>query len=406
VRKGCTYKGRKIAIGRKVATSIRETVWERILDAIMEAFPLSMCKINKQERRIVLPNGSEFIFFGADNPEKMKSIEKVTDYWLEEATEFNELDFDTLDAGMSTPCEPPPAFYLTFNPVPQIAGYQHWLQKRFIDVEHEMSVPRVTETPTGQACVLRTWYKDNAHCPKRTVIQLEGYKEVNPALYLMWARGEFTELEGSILRAIPEKDEKSAGWNVVKTVPEGVRFLGYSIDFGYANDPAAVVAVWKHNRDVWVKQMVYMTGLTNQDLSEAMTAVGMSKNTYITADSAEPKSIEELCREGWMVKACKKWGKSFKPSAALFMQGLRIHVIEGSLELMKECATWSWRQDKEGHVLPLVADGNDHGIDAVVYKVYLPGSVIDFDEVEKSRATTAPLRTSIISRGVPAMPRS
>jgi len=359
---------------RKFATSIRESTWKRIQEAISEQVPLSMCKINNSDRRILLPLGSEFIFIGADDIEKLKSIEGVGTYWLEEATEFTEQDFNVLDAGLSTHCDPAPQIYLTFNPVPQIGAYMHWLQSRFLQVEHKMSVPKIT----GNACVLRTWYKNNAMCPQFTIDLLEDYKATNPALYKMWALGEFTHLEGSILH----------NWDIVASVPPEARFLGYSIDFGYAQDPAAVVAVWQRGREVWLQQKVYQTGLTNQDLSEAMEVVGIPRGADIVADCAEPKSIEELRRDGWAVYPAKKFGKTFKRSAALYMQGLAVHVLEDSQDIQRECATWSWKIDPKSagmeqvQLMPLVADGNDHAIDAVIYRVYreagsIPGAVID-----------------------------
>ena len=396
VRKAMEHHHRRVVVLRKFGTSIRLSVWDRVQNAIMEVMPLSRCDINKGERRITLPTGSEFLFVGADDPEKLKSIENVTDYWLEEATEFTANDFDVLDAGMSTPCTPPPQIYMTFNPVPQISGYQHWLQRRFLGVEHAMSVPRVV----GNACVLRTWYKDNLMCPQTTIDLLEGYKDTNPSLYLMWALGEFTKLAGAILSNV----------DVVAVVGPGAHFLGYSIDFGYANDPCAVVAVWQRGRDVWLQQLIYATGLTNPDLSEAMDAVGVPKSADIMADCAEPKSIEELRRAGWMVQPAIKFGKTFKRSAALYMQGLWIHVLEDSGDIQRECATWSWRTDpkstdEEGRVrvLPLVADGNDHAIDAAIYRLYRPGGTIGLGSAADSVTGISSLSSSIIKDNIPTL---
>ncbi len=390
VRQALENPGRRIVILRKFATSIRLSVWDRVKSAIEEALPLSMCDINISNRRIGLPTGSEFQFVGADDTEKLKSIEDVGTYWLEEATEFVEQELNVLDAGMSTQCTPPPQFWLTFNPVPQIGAHQHWLQERFTGkIEHEMSVPRVS----GNVCVLRTWYKDNAMCPQINIDILEGYKEHNELLYLMWALGEFTHLEGSIL----------SNYNVVESVPARAHSLGYAIDFGYSVDPAAVVAVWQHGREIWIEQKVYMAGLTNPDLSEAMEEAGIPKYAHIVADSAEPKSIEELRREGWTVEPAIKFGQQFKKSAALFLQGLQIHILENSHDLQRECATWSWKIDKENHVLPIVEDGNDHGIDALIYRIYRPGGSIDFTAIEQGRGTLPVMRRSIVSDRVPAL---
>ena len=381
--------GRKIVILRKYATSIRLSVWARMMSALSEAGVLHMCKINKGERTITLPNSSEIIFTGADDPEKLKSIEEVGTYWLEEATEFSENDFNVLDAGLSTRVDPPPQFFLTFNPVPSIAGYQHWIQKRFLHIEHDMSVPRTV----GNVTVLRTWYKDNVKCPQATIDLLESYRESNPALYTMWARGEFTALEGSIL----------TNWDVVEKVPAGVRFVGYGVDFGYANDPAAVAAVWQRRDELWLEQKVYQTGLTNPDLSEAMEAVDIRKGIDdLVGDNAEPKTIQELRNLGWIIRPGDK-GRDYKRAAALFLQSKRIHALENSPDLHRELATWSWKQDKEGHVLPIVADGNDHLIDAVIYRTFTKEAAVPIEAVEEATTDESAVFGSVIDESVPAL---
>lgn len=369
VRKACLHI-RRIVVLRKFATSIRYSVWDRVFGAIAESVGLGECQINKGERRITLPNGSEFIFVGADDPEKLKSIEGVTDYWLEEATEFEEHDFNVLDAGMSTPCDPPPQFWLTFNPVPVITGYKHWLQERFLGIEHKLGVIR-TE---GMSTIFRTWYQNNLFCPQETVDLLNSYEESNPDLWKMWGLGEFTHLKGAILK----------NWDVVKKAPD-LAPLGFGMDFGFANDPAAVVKVWMNRREIWIEEQVFATGLTNPDLSEAMEAVGMKKKSdNIRADSAEPKSIEELRRMGWIISGAKKY-QNYKREAALFLQGYTIHVVEPSPNVQREIATWSWKQDKEGHIVALVADGNDHTVDAVIYRTFQRKGVIDPARIERQK---------------------
>jgi len=89
----------------------------------------------------------------------------------------------------------------------------------------------------------------------------------------------------------------------------------------------------------------------------------------IIADSAEPKSIRELRKLGWLILSADK-GPDYKRAAAQYLRSLTIHVLEGSPNIVKEFATWSWKQDKQGNILPVVADGNDHLIDALIYRVF------------------------------------
>jgi phage terminase large subunit len=356
---------RHIVVMRKVAETIRMSVWPRVLAAVEEAEGLRMARVNRTDRRIELANGSVIDFLGADDPQKLKSLEGITDVWMEEATEFDEIDLDTIDAGLSVPCTPPPQIWLTFNPIPMLSGVQHWIQRRFM--AGGMPEPGQRRT-AGWVTVMRTTYRDNAFCPQATRELLEGYQESNPSLYKLWALGEFTAIEGAIL----------TGWDVVKTVPVGVELLGCGLDFGFADDPAAVLRAWRHNDEVWIKQLVYSTGLTNQALSAEMETAGVAKNEeWIVADSAEPKSIRELKELGWMVSASEK-GPDYKRAAARYLQGLTIHVLEGSTDMVRELSTWTWERDKRAakdgkeRFLPVPRDGDDHLIDALIYRVARP----------------------------------
>ena len=342
---------------RKYATTIRLSIWPRMLSAIGEAINLQSCQINKTDREIHLPNGSVFLFVGADDPQKLKSIEGVTDFWLEEANEFDEADFNTIDAGLSADVDPPCQIWFTYNPIPTIPGYLHWIQERFLQIEHELGKIAIHDN----TAVLRTFYKHNAFCPKDVVNVLEGYRKSNPDLYKMWGLGEFVALKGVIL---------AGNWDVVKSVPKRIPLLGYGLDFGFAEDPAAVIKVWMHRQEIWVKEILYATGLTNPELSDAMKELGMRKqNDEIIADSAEPKSIRELRKLDWLVLAAEK-GPDYKRGAAQYLRSLTIHVLEGSPSIIKEFATWSWKQDKQGKILPIVSDGNDHLVDALIYRVF------------------------------------
>ncbi len=346
------YK-RRIVVMRKVARTIRLSVFPRMISALQDAgIPI---EVNKSDMVIKLFNGSQFWFVGADDPEKLKSLEGATDYWLEEAPEFDEQDFNVIDAGLSAPCEPPPQIFLTFNPVPQIPGHQHWLQRRFLPSDIPIAQPIIHDN----IVVLRTTYKQNTFCPEETKKVLEGFKQKHPDLYRMWALGEFVTMEGAIL------DD----WDTVDKVPDGVQVVGYGLDFGFANDPATVVKVYKHNDDFYVDELLYETGLTNQALGLRMKQMGISHNDIIRADSAEPKSIAELKEMGFTVLPSEK-SPDYKRAAAQWLRSKHLHLIKGSTNLIREIASWSWDRDKHGNQLPKPADGDDHTVDALIYAVY------------------------------------
>ena len=358
VRRAIEYQ-RHIIVMRKYATTIKLSTWERAKGAIAEAgMPLNKGNVNKTDRVITLPTGSAFYFVGADDPEKLKSIENVTDYWLEEANEFEEEDFNNLDTGLSANVWPPPQIWLTFNPIPFVQGFVPWLLKNFVNkVPHELS----KITVEGNTCILRSWYKDNPFCPPATIKLLESYKETNPQLYKMWALGLFTFLEGVIFK----------NWDIVDSVPKGVNYMGAGLDFGFANDPLAVTNVWQSHEELWLEEIVYEIGLTNPEASTLMQERGLKRHEdEIIADSAEPKSIKEFKDLGWIISRCDK-GPDYKRAAIRYLKGFRIHILRKSTNLIREFGTWSWKKDKvSGKFLPIPVDGNDHGIDSVIYRTY------------------------------------
>ena len=389
VRRAIDHPGRRIMVLRKVGTTVRHSVLPRMKAAVDEIIGLENVTVRLVDREIHFQNGSVIGFGSLDDVEKWKSAEGIHDYWLEEASEMSIEDFNTLDAGLSTPCDPQPSIWLSFNPIPLVRNSKHWLQERFLDIEHKLEQP----AETHNSVVLRTWFRSNKWCPQPTVDLLLGYRKSNPELWKMWGLGEFTTLKGAIL----------TNWDIVAEVPEGIPFAGYGLDFGFAEDPAAFIAVWAYRDEIWLQQKVYATGLTNQELSSAMQEAGAKKGlSDIVGDSAEPKSIEELRKDGWIIRGSEK-SPDYKRAAAMYLRGKTIHCLEDSPDLIKELGSWSWKQDRNGNVLPVVGDGHDHGIDAVIYRVFTRETAIAAEHVLESRTEDAPAFGSVIDSSIPVL---
>lgn len=334
---------------RKYGTSLKDSVFMRIGNSLSAAGV--HFSTNKTDKEYTLKNGSRIRCIGLDDPEKLKSLEGPTVLWFEEATEITRHDFDSLDAGLS-PEHKPGRIFLTHNPLPIVPGSQHWIQERFLSVPHDMSKAAIN----GSSLVLRTWYKDNAFCPPETAAVLEGYKDTNPELYRMWALGEFVKLSGAIL----------TNWDVVPEVPPGIDCVGYGLDFGFSADPAACVKVWQHADDIYIQGMVYSTGLPNRELYDKMVEAGVGSYDNVIADSAEPKSIQDLNNYG--LRGCKGATKraNYKADMANALKSYKIHLVDGDNDLQREFGSWCWAKDKNGKDLPRPADGNDHYIDAFI----------------------------------------
>jgi phage terminase large subunit len=344
VMQASSEENHKILVVRKVAKTIRLSVWPRLKNVIYGwGIP---AKLNKSEFTITFPTGSEILCVGADDPEKLKSLEGITSAWIEEATELTEADFDNIDVALRNEQHHKNQIVLTHNPVPIVPGEKHWIQERIINVK------------SPDIKVLKTTYKDNVFLPETNRKRIEALKDTNMSLYKMWGLGEFTTLEGVIFD----------NWDIVDEIPENARHLGYGLDFGFTLDPSAFIGVRQHDVDIYVWEVFYQTGLTNQDISKEFEHAEISKMDEIVPDSAEPKSIEELRRLGWNVYPSIKGPDSINHGIN-YMKQFRIHILRGSHNLIREFSTYCWGRDKNNKLLPKPVDENNHGIDAIRYRM-------------------------------------
>ena len=147
----------------------------------------------------------------------------------------------------------------------------------------------------------------------------------------------------------------------IDVIPTEAKLIGIGLDFGYTNDPTAIIEIYKHNETRIVNQLIYQTGLLNSDIAKLLP-----NNVPIYADSAEPKSIEEIRRYGKTIKAVTK-GKDSINYGIDVMQRQNYLVTSKSVELIKELRSYTWDTDKQGTRLNKPIDHFNHGIDALRY---------------------------------------
>jgi phage terminase large subunit len=358
VKEALENKGLVIAGCRKVYATIKDTLYSDFL-VVMKLYGLVE---GKHYRATVSPleinfyNGSKVIFKGMDKADKAKGLSGVHRLILEEVNEFSEMDYETLDMSIRGTGYPL-ITYLMHNPLPIVPGESYWFQKLFDPGDLKLGVPRkfYSEGLGAEITALRTTYKHNKFVPKGVVRRLEGYKLTNPDLYKLWALGEYTQVQGAIY----------TNWDIVDRVPDGIELLGYGLDFGYSNDPAACLKIWGNKDEIWIKGIIYKTGLTNRDLINELTKHGIGRYDKIVADSAEPKSIEEIFRQGFShIKGVKKRA-NYKTDIINVLRGYKIHVLSGDIDLHREISTYAWQKDKNDKPLPKPQDGNDHYMDCL-----------------------------------------
>jgi len=199
-------------------------------------------------------------------------------------------------------------------------------------------------------------HRHNPFISEHTHKKIEAYKESDIEFWKVYARGLTGKITGLILQ----------NWYVVEDIPKDARLVAIGLDFGFTNDETGCLQVYKQDGELWVNELIYATGLTNQDIAAQLLQAGINKSTEIIADSAEPKSIEELKRLGWHIKGAKKGPDSVKNSIDI-LKRFRINVTRQSVNLRKELARYKWRVDKSGKTLNEPVDTWNHLIDPLRY---------------------------------------
>lgn len=175
-------------------------------------------------------------------------------------------------------------------------------------------------------------------------------------LWRVYARGLTGKLEGIIFR----------NYNVVPTIPEGAKFIGVGMDFGFTNDPTAVIECYQLSGELFFNELIYETRLTNSAINDKLIELGFSKHRDIIADSAEPKSIADLTNYGWNVYPAAK-GKDSVRSSIDLLKKYKLNVTQRSTNLRKELNGYKWKQTKDGTMLNEPVDLMNHAIDAIRY---------------------------------------
>jgi phage terminase large subunit len=211
--------------------------------------------------------------------------------------------------------------------------------------------------PHPDSFVHRSTIEDNpiAEVREGYISVLDSLKDQDEALYKIARLGEWAARAGQIF-----------SWDVVPLPEQAFDEVWDGGDFGYSIDPAAALRIYRRADEFWLEELLYETGLTNQDLGARMKELG-SRLSYW--DSAEPKSIEELKRMGLRARPALKGEDSVRASID-FIKSKKVHIVQGSHNLLREHNTYCWRKDKAGNPLPEPVSYDDHLMAAARYGIY------------------------------------
>ncbi|WP_346929188.1 PBSX family phage terminase large subunit [Clostridium sp.] len=366
---------RKCLVTRKVGATIRESIFQEFKTLVGDLGIYDQCSINKTDMTIELPNGSVFIFKGLDDSEKIKSISGISDIIIEEATELSLMDFTQLNLRMRSK-QPYQQIHMMFNPVSK----NNWIYSTFFEKEY------------GGALIVKTTYRDNFYLPKDYIKEIEQLKNTNYPLWEIYANGKFASLDKRIFTNwevlnFDTEEVKAAEANKIAE-KLGIKITSllnpyenplfkkrfnrksyFGLDFGYTNDPSAFIAflVDENTKEIWIYDEFYRTGMLNKDIYDLILYKGFSKE-IITADSAEPKSIEELKRLGLRrIRAAQK-GKDSIIHGIQYLQSYKIYIHPRCVNTIMEFENYTWQKDKKtGEYINKPIDNYCHIIDALRY---------------------------------------
>lgn len=357
------YPDSNLLVIRKVGRTLKDSCYSDLIWAIRRLKVEKYWEYTSSPFEIKYkPTGQKILFRGLDDPLKITSITVERGVlcwgWIEEAYEItNESDFDMLDESIRG--EVPEGLFkqwtIIFNPWNE----RHWLKSRFFDAEDE----NILAMTTNYMC--NEWLDDS------DIRLFETMKVNNPRRYQVAGLGNWGIVEGLVYENYEERKFRFVRKDEYQGVTDEVirdrlkPIVG--LDFGYTNDPTALFVGMLDLDDkiLYVYDEMYEKGLSNRRIYEEISKMGYSKE-HITADCAEPKSIDELKGYGLRIKGAKK-GKDSVMNGIQWIQDIHIVVHPRCVNFLTEISNYTWKKDKFGKTLNEPEGGFDHLMDAMRY---------------------------------------
>jgi phage terminase large subunit len=323
--------GKTITICRKTFPALRASSMRDFFDILKKYDLYKEANHNKSNSEYLL-NNNLFEFISLDQPQKVRGRKRDVLY-INEANELYFEDWQQLILRTTDKA------ILDYNPSDEF----HFIYDKI--------------KPRDDAEFYITTYKDNPFLDIETVNEIERLRDVDENYWKIYGLGQIGSSQALIFRI-----------NECNSIPPEAKFLSYGMDFGFTNDPTTLVAIYQQGDNIYLKELLYQTGLTNRDIDEKLKFHSVERKE-IFADSAEPKSIEELYRMGWNVKPATK-GQGSVNIGIDMMKRYQLHVTKDSVNMIKEFRNYKWQEDKNGNVLNTPVDMFNHTIDAIRYGLY------------------------------------
>jgi phage terminase large subunit len=272
-------------------------------------------------------------FFSADQPDKLRGARRDILY-INECNNVSKEIFNQLEVRTKR------KIFLDYNP-----SSEFWA--------HELKAERPEE------CSFRiSTYLQNTYLDAEVKRSIEARRH-DANWWKVFGLGQVGELEGRIMPM----------FDLVKTMPKGMPTT-CGMDFGYTNDPSVLLEQGIFDGALYINQLFYARGMTNQDIVKEMRRLNVPRDYTIYADCAEPKSIREIYIGGFTgVKPCVKGDDCFKLGVDHIRRYKKIYVTENSIDIIKDYRNAMWDKDIDGKATNKAKKGFLHGIDALIYSM-------------------------------------
>lgn len=323
--------GKTITICRKTFPALRSSVMRDFIDILKIHNKYNEANHNKSNSEYKL-DGNLIEFISVDQPQKIRGRKREFLF----INEGNELEYEDWQQLVFRTTE---KIVIDFNP----SDFYHWIYDKVLnrdDVEF-----------------FKTTYKDNKFLDASIIEEIERLKETDEHYWRIYGLGERGYSKATIFK-----------YNEVDSVPEDAEFVSFGLDYGYTNDPTAMVGVWKRGYDLYIKEYIYQTMMTGRDIHQRLKDMGIQRD-IIFGDSAEPRLNDELRRMGWNIRPSVK-GKDSINAGIDLLKRYKIHITKDSHNAIQEFRDYKWKEDKSGKLTNQPEPKNDHLIDSTRYACY------------------------------------
>jgi phage terminase large subunit len=318
--------GATITIARKTFPALRASVMRDFFEILNRENIYNEAHHNKSDATYIL-FGNLVEFISIDQAQKVRGRKRDV-LFINEANELSLEDWRQLLIRTTG------NILLDYNPSDEF----HWLYEQVI--------------PREDAAFFKTTYLDNPFLDAALVAEIERLKDADENFWRVYGLGERGQSRSTIFNHYIQTEDVGPDW----------KLLAYGLDFGYTNDPTAAVAVYTNGNQLLFDEVLYQSGLANRQIAKLLD-VGKAP---IIADSAEPKSIDELHGYGLNVHAARKGPDSVR-SGIQYLHSKPLYITARSVNLLKELRNYKWREDKNGRILNEPVDAFNHAIDAARY---------------------------------------